>query len=134
MEPEKPVKRFHYARVIFAVCFLSVLTALGFNSSPKSLYLAAVTEELGIPRSLFSMGDSCRYLATAIINLFFGRLVARFGPRKLMAAGFGCMVAFNLLCAFATRVWTFYLGGLPPPWWESWWKSGLPAGRGRSWG
>lgn len=112
MEPEKPVKRFHYAWVIFAVCFLSVLTALGFNSSPKSLYLAAVTEELGIPRSLFSVGDSCRYLATAIINLFFGRLVARFGPRKLMAAGFGCMVVFNLLCAFATRVWTFYLGNL----------------------
>lgn len=112
MEPEKPVKHFHYAWVIFAVCFLSVLTALGFNSSPKSLYLAAVTEELGIPRSLFSIGDSCRFVSTAIINLFFGRLVARFGPRKLMAAGFGCMTLFNLLCASANHVWTFYLGNI----------------------
>ena len=112
MEPTKPTKRFHYAWVIFAVCFLMVFTALGFNSSPKSLFLSAVTEDLGISRSAFSVSDSCRYISTAVINLFFGTLIAKFGPRKLAGAGFLCLVLFNVLCSFAQSVWTFYLGGI----------------------
>ena len=80
MEPAKQPKRFHYAWVIFAICFLSVFTSLGFCSSPKSLCLAAITEDLGIPQSLFSIGNSCRFMSTAVINLFFGKLVAKFGP------------------------------------------------------
>lgn len=112
MEPAKPTKRFHYAWVIFAVCFLMVFVTLGFNSSPKSLFLAAVTEDMGISRSAFSVSDSCRYLSTAIINLFFGSLIAKFGPRKLAAAGFVCLVLFNILNSFAQSVWMFYLGGI----------------------
>ena len=111
MDPAKPTKRFHYAWVIFAVCFLMVFITLGFNSSPKSLFLAAVTEDLGITRSAFSISDSCRYISTALINLFFGSLIARFGPRKLASAGFCCLVLFNLLNSFAQNVWIFYLGG-----------------------
>ena len=109
MEPVKRSKRFHYAWVIFAICFLSVFTSLGFCSSPKGLYLAAITEDLGIPRSLFSIGNSCRYITTAVMNLFFGKLVLRFGPRKLIAAGFACLAVSNLLGAVANSVYMFYL-------------------------
>ena len=112
MEPAKPAKRFHYAWVIFAVCFLMVFITLGFNSSPKSLFLAAVTEDMGISRSAFSISDSCRYISTAVINLFFGTLIAKFGPRKLAGAGFVCLILFNVLNSFARSVWMFYLGGI----------------------
>ena len=112
MEPAKQPKRFHYAWVIFAICFLSVFTSLGFCSSPKSLFLAAITEDLGIPRSLFSIGNSCRFITTAIINLFFGRLVAQFGPRKLIAAGFTCLTLSNLIGAVSNGIFGFYVSNV----------------------
>jgi len=112
MEPAKQPKRFHYAWVIFAISFLSVFTSLGFCSSPKSLFLAAITEDLGIPRSLFSIGNSCRFISTAVINLFFGRLVAKFGPRKLIAAGFTCLALSNLIGAVSNGIFGFYVSNI----------------------
>ena len=112
MEPAKQPKRFHYAWVIFAICFLSVFTSLGFCSSPKSLFLAAITEDLGIPRSLFSIGNSCRFITTAVINLFFGKLVAKFGPRKLIAAGFTCLTLSNLIGAVSNGIFGFYISNV----------------------
>ena len=112
MEPAKQPKRFHYAWVIFAISFLSVFTSLGFCSSPKSLFLAAITEDLGIPRSLFSIGNSCRFITTAVINLFFGRLVAKFGPRKLIAAGFTCLALSNLIGAVSNGIFGFYVSNI----------------------
>lgn len=112
MEPAKRPQRFHYAWIIFAVSFLSVFTALGFCSSPKSLFLAAITEDLNIPRSLFSIGNSCRFITTAVINLFFGKLVAKFGPRKLIAAGFTCLTLSNLIGAVSNGVFGFYVSNV----------------------
>ena len=112
MEPAKQPKRFHYAWIIFAICFLSVFTSLGFCSSPKSLFLAAITEDLRIPRSLFSIGNSCRFITTAVINLFFGKLVARFGPRKLIAAGFTCLTLSNLIGAISNGIFGFYVSNV----------------------
>ena len=86
-----------YRWVIVAASFLMVFVCLGFCSSSKSLYLAAITEALGIKRSLFSINDSCRYIATAVVNLFFGTLCARFGRKRLIAAGFACLIASMLL-------------------------------------
>ena len=55
---------------VVAACFCMICVCLGFCSSNKSLYLTAITEALGIKRSLFSVSDSCRYVATALVNLF----------------------------------------------------------------
>lgn len=104
-------KSLHYGWIIFAVCFLMVFTTLGFCSSVKGLYLAAITEDLGISRSLFSISDSCRHLANATINLFFGRLVLKFGARKLAGMGFVSLVLSSLCNAFSDGIAMFYLGG-----------------------
>jgi len=108
--PEKRAK-FQYKWVVFAVCILMVLTSLGFCSSSKDLYLSAITEALGIERSGFSLNDSIRFISTAVVNLFFGALVARFGAKKLILAGFGSLIASCLLYSFATQLWQFYIGG-----------------------
>lgn len=84
---------------------------LGFCSSGKSLFLAAMTEALGIPRSLFSISDSCRYIATALVNLFFGSLLEKLGGRKLTAIGFLCLIASCLIYAWATQMVLFYIAG-----------------------
>ncbi len=105
-------KKFDYKWVIAAVSFLAVFTALGFCSSSKSLYIKAITDALGISRSAFSINDSCRFITTSIINLFFGALFARFGTKKLMSAGFVCLIISTFLYSIGTNVFVFYLGGI----------------------
>ncbi len=100
-----------YRWVVVAACFLLAFTGLGFCSGTKSLYLVAITEATGIPRSLFSISDSCRYVTTTVVNLFFGFQLARFGAKKLIAAGFLSLIAFALIYAFATATWMFCIGG-----------------------
>ncbi len=105
-------KRFDYKWVIIALSFLMVMICLGFCSSPKSLYISPVTQALGIDRGLFSINDSMRFIATAVINIFFGTLINRFGAKKLIFAGFSCLIMSQLIYSFATNVFVFYIGGI----------------------
>lgn len=105
-------KKFDYKWVIVGLSFMMVLVALGFCSSPKSLYIGPVSSALGIDRSAYSITDSCRYVATAVVNIFFGFLVGKFGAKKLILAGFGSLIISSLLYATATNVWVLYLAGV----------------------
>ncbi len=112
MEKDPSKKQFDYKWIIAVAAFLMVFTVLGFCSSSKSLYTAAITEALSISRSTFAINDSCRYIATSVVNVFFGALVARFGERKLIGAGFVCLIISMLLYSVGTNVFVFYLGGI----------------------
>ena len=105
-------QKFDYKWVIVALSFLMVMICLGFCSSPKSLFIAPVTAALGIDRGLFSVNDSMRFISTAVINIFFGSLVNRFGTKKLIGAGFICLILSQLIYSFATNVFIFYIGGI----------------------
>lgn len=112
MNPIGDIKRTNwYKWVIVAVSFLMVMICLGFCSSTKPLYLSAITGALGIERGLFSINDSCRFITTAVVNLFFGALIAKFGPRKLVAAGFLSLCASMLIYSLAESIYVFYIGG-----------------------
>jgi len=102
----------NYKWIVFGVCFLMAFVSLGFCSGNKGLYLTPITEALGIKRSLFSFNDSFRYVSTAVINLFFGSLIQRFGIRKMTAFGFVSLIASTLLYAYADHIVLFYLGGV----------------------
>ena len=105
-------KKHTYTKIaVMAACFSMIFVCLGFCSSNKSIYLSAITQALGIKRSLFSINDSCRYIATAVVNIFFGTLIQRFGAKKLVGAGFLCLITSTLIYANATQVWVFYIGG-----------------------
>ena len=105
-------RTFAYKWVILVVCFLMVFVCLGFCSATKSLYLGAITEQLNIPRSLFSINDTCRFVSSAIINLFFGTLIYKHGIRKMTAVGFLALISSTLIYAFATSIYVFYIGGV----------------------
>lgn len=111
MQLEK--RKFDYKWVIFCLCFLMNFVCLGFCSSNKGLYLSAITDPkaLDLPRSLFSINDSCRFIATALINLFFGTLIYKFGFRKMAIFGFSCLIASSLLYSVAENIYVFYVGG-----------------------
>ncbi len=104
-------RKMSYTPVIIGLCFLMVFTCLGFCSSTKSYFIVPVTEDLGISRSLYSFNDSCRFVATAVVNIFFGTLINRFGPRKLIAAGFVSLALSAVVYSMAINVFMIYLGG-----------------------
>lgn len=105
-------RKFDYAWIMIGLCFMMILTSLGFCSSGRTLYLTAITGALGIPRGAFALNDTFRYVTTTIINMYFGRLVYRFGMKKLICAGFLCLIAFALLNTVATTVYTFYFASI----------------------
>lgn len=104
--------KFNYSWVIIGLCFLSVMISLGFCSSGRTLYLTAITEALNIPRGAFSLNDTFRFITTTVLNLFFGTLVARFGTKKLICAGFMCLIGFSIINSVAQSVYVFYIGGI----------------------
>lgn len=108
------VKKFNinYTWVIVGISFLMVATSLGLCSSGRNLYLTAITDALKIPRGAFSLTNTIRFFTTTIVNLFFGKLVYRFGTKKLICAGFTCLIFFAIINSFATNLYTFFLGSL----------------------
>ena len=105
-------KKFNYSWVIIALCFLAILTSLGFCSGGRTMYLTAITEALDIKRSAFSLGDTFRYVTTTILNLFFGSLVVKFGEKKLISAGFVCLICFTLINSVAEHLIFFYMSSI----------------------
>ncbi len=105
------LKRIDYKWVMAGLCAMTLFFALGFCSSNRGLYLTAVTEALDIQRSAFSLADSIRFVMTAVVNFYFGRLILRFGARKLLAVGFLSLVTACVLQALAPNIWFFYLAG-----------------------
>ncbi len=112
MTDGKTSRRFDYTWVIVALCFMMIFVCLGLCSSNKSLFLAPITEALQIHRSLFSLSDSIRYISTAVVNIFFGALTARFGNKKMIAAGFISLIICMLCYSFAENVIGFYVGSM----------------------
>lgn len=103
----------HYKWVVAAACFLMVFVCLGFCSSNKSIYVGAITDATGLSRSLFSVNDTIRFVVCAVVNIFFGSLIQKFGPKKLMLAGFISLIGSMWLYSVATKdmFWLFYVGG-----------------------
>ena len=93
--------RFDYKWVILVVCFLMEFICLGFCSSNAGLYTGKVTAALNIPRSLYSIGTSIRYIVQVMVALFFGPLIQRFGHKKLISIGL-----FSLCGSIFTRYLT----------------------------
>lgn len=104
-------RKLEYKWIILAACFIMTFFALGFCSGNKGLYLSAITEALNIPRSLFSINDSFRYVSSALINLFFGSLLYKFGVRKMVAFGFITLAGSMFIYSIANDILMFYVGG-----------------------
>ena len=105
----------HYHWVIFAIGFLMVFTGLGFGSTTRSTYKTAITTDATAGLSnifYYGFSDTFRYLTTAVLNILFGTLVAKFGARKLVGAGFASLAASCIVCSFATQYWHLYVGAV----------------------
>ena len=107
---EKINKQKNYTWQTITLCFLMILFGLGLWAT-KGLFVAPTTKALGISRGAYSVADTMRYIATAVVNVFFGVLVNKFGSKKLICAGFVALSVASLLYAIANNVFVFYVGG-----------------------
>ncbi|MBE6644999.1 MAG: MFS transporter [Ruminococcaceae bacterium] len=112
MESKKSGRKFNYTWVVIAMSFLMVMISLGFTSSTKSLFPDEIAKELDVERSLVAIGESCRYISTAVVNIFFGFLVAKFGPKKLICTGYISLIVSMLLYSYANNLFVIYAGGI----------------------
>ncbi len=101
-----------YKIIIFIICFLAVGVGLGFLSGTKGLFLKPVTEALNIPRTLYSIQDSIRYIVSAAVNVFLGFLVSKFGIKKLLLFGFSSLIAACIINSFVSTALELYFAGL----------------------
>ncbi len=107
----KPLRKSpNYKWVILAACFMMEFVCLGFCSSNPGLYTTAVTEALNIPRSLYAIGTSIRYIVQVLVSFFFGALIQRFGHKKLVALGLFSLCASMLARCYAANIVHHYIG------------------------
>ncbi len=100
-------KRNKWINVI--LCAGMIFTCLGFCSSNKSLYLNAITEALGFSRSSYALATSFRFIATSLINIFFGRFIIKFGTKKMVCIGFIFLLGSLFINSIANNIWLFFI-------------------------
>ena len=103
--------KLQYKWIIAAICFAIIFIGLGFGSSTKSLFPDEIAKAINVSRSEVSLGESFRYISTAVLNIFFGTLIVKFGPKKLVCTGFTALTLAMLIYAYATNVFMICLGG-----------------------
>lgn len=101
-----------YPWVIVAAGFLMVMVGLGFGSFSRSTYLTVVTEQMNMDRGAFALSDTIRNLVTAVLSVYFGKIIFRFDVRKMIAGGFIALTASFICNAVATGYLEFYIGGV----------------------
>lgn len=104
-------KIFKYEWIIIGICALIIFIGLGFCSSTRGVFLGYVLEYTKLDRGPYAISDSFRFVTTAVVNMFFGVLVAKLGVKKLMGAGFLALVASMVIYAVSNNLWLFYLAG-----------------------
>ena len=105
-------KEKNYTKRIVVLCFLMVMVSLGLCSSGRTMYLTAICDALNLQRGAFSIGNTFRYVTTAVLNLFFGQMVLKFGTKKLVFFGFLSLLIFAGINIFATQLIEFYISNI----------------------
>lgn len=77
--------RMHVSRVVTSASVALALTAPG-QTAAISVFIDPLIHSLGLSRSVVSAAYLVGSLSGALVMPFLGRLIDRFGPRRLMIA------------------------------------------------
>ena len=84
--------RLHYAWVVAAVTFLTLLGASGFRSTPGVL-IAPLQQEFGWNRAVISLAVSINLVLFGLSGPFAAALTERFGLRRVVVIALLCVAA-----------------------------------------
>ncbi|GAA2364097.1 MFS transporter [Saccharopolyspora halophila] len=95
--------RAHLPRVVIAASIALALTAPG-QTAAMSVFIDPLIRDLGISRTVVSTAYMCGSLAGAVLMPFLGRLIDRYGPRRVMIAVGACFAAVLVVSATVTEL------------------------------
>jgi sugar phosphate permease len=102
------LKRLHYAWVVAAVTFLTLLVAAAVRSAP-GVIIKPLETEFGWDRASISLAVSVSLITFGLGGPVGGTLVDRFGPRRALAAGLVAIVTGMFLLLSLRELWQLYL-------------------------
>jgi sugar phosphate permease len=100
--------RRHYAWVVAAVTFVTLLGAAGFRSAPSVLELP-LQEDLGFSRESISVAVAVNLVLFGLVGPFAAALMARYGLRRVVCAALTLVSASALATTQMTATWQFVL-------------------------
>jgi MFS family permease len=121
--------RVHYAWVVAAVSFLTLLTAAGLRAAPGVL-IVPLEREFGWSRARISFAIGVNVLLCGLIGPFAAALMDRFGLRRTMLAALALIAVGVALTALVSAV--FCAGSSAPISKPSCWPASF-ASRLRCW-
>lgn len=102
------MRRPHYAWVIFAVAFLTLLGAAGFRSAPGVL-IDPLHDEMGWSRATVGFAVSVNLLLFGLVGPFAAALMGRYGLRLVVIAALSTISAGALATTQITAAWQLVL-------------------------
>ena len=106
--PLPAAPRFHYAWVVAAVTFFTLLAASGFRSTPGIL-IVPLEQEFGWSRATISLAVSVNLLLFGLTGPFAAALMIRYGVRAVVATALAVVAAGALLTTRMTEPWQLVL-------------------------
>lgn len=94
---------------IVAVCFLLATFGWGLGFYGQSVYVAELQRARGWPTSLISSGTTFFYLFGALLVVFVGEAVRKYGPRLCLIVGTLAMAAAAIAIGAVREPWQLYL-------------------------
>lgn len=101
-------RRFHWAWVVAAVSFVTLLGAAGFRAVP-SVLIDPLHEEFGWSRATISAAVSINLVLFGVISPFAAALMDRLGMRRVVACALVLVAAGSGLTVFMTTSWQLLL-------------------------
>ncbi|MET0461123.1 MAG: MFS transporter, partial [Ilumatobacteraceae bacterium] len=102
------VRRFHYAWVVFATAFVTLLGAAGFRSTPGIL-IDPLRDEFGWSRATVGTAVSINLLLFGFIGPFAAALQARYGLRRVTVVALVAIALGALGTTRMTEPWQLFL-------------------------
>src|SRR4051794_28736740 len=94
---------------VVAACFFVAMFCWGFALYGHGVYLTELHRLHGWPTALISGGVTGFYLLIALLVVFIGDVIARFGPKRVLLIGTCCFGGGVALLPFINALWQLYL-------------------------
>lgn len=103
--------RFYYGYVILLCCCLIMAVNAGIAMSCAGVFYLPVSQELGVSVGRFGWYMSFNFLASTLMLSVAGRLMERWGARRMLSISSGLMGGCLLSMSLFTALWQFYAAG-----------------------
>lgn len=104
----RPSRGPHYAFVILAVTFVSLLAAAGLRAAPGVL-LVPLQIWFGWDRSIVAAGAGLGILVNGLVGPFAAALMQRYGIKRVLLSGLALMAAATGASLWMTEPWQYLL-------------------------